>query len=128
MSQDAFEENRIAMSGPDLRITAPAARTIGLALHELGTNAAKYRALSTDSGHVNISWEVDGDVFTMGWTERGGPRVIPPEQHGFGTMVIDTLVKQTLNADVQLDFAPSGLAWRVMCPASNALEQAPEPS
>ncbi len=120
-------ESRIIMSGPNLRITAPAARTIGLALHELGTNAAKYGALSAESGHVDISWQVDGDVFTMSWTERGGPRVTPPEQRGFGTMVIDTLVKQTLDADVQLDFAPSGLAWRVICPASNALEQAPEP-
>jgi PAS domain S-box-containing protein len=119
-------DNRIALSGPDLRITAPAAHTMGLALHELATNAGKYGALSTATGHVDIRWHVDGDRFAMSWTERDGPPVTPPEQHGFGTMVIDSLVKQSLGGEVQLDFAPAGVAWRVTCPAANVLEPATE--
>jgi two-component sensor histidine kinase len=58
----------------------------------------------------------------MNWTERKGPPVRPPEHHGFGTTVIDRVVKQTLGGEVKLDFAPSGLVWRLTCPAGNALE------
>jgi two-component sensor histidine kinase len=119
-------ENRIVLSGPDLRITAPTAHTVGLALHELATNAGKYGALSTAAGHVDIRWQVGGDVFNMSWTEREGPPVTPPERHGFGTLVIDSLVKQSLGGEVQLDFAPEGLTWRVTCPAANVLEPAAE--
>jgi PAS domain S-box-containing protein len=121
-------ESRIVLSGPDLRITAPAAHTVGLALHELATNAGKYGALLAATGHVDIRWQVDGDLFTMSWTERDGPPVTPPERHGFGTMVIDSLVKQSLGGEVQLDFAPAGLTWRVTCPAANVLEPAAEHS
>jgi PAS domain S-box-containing protein len=119
-------ESRITASGPDLSISAAAAQAIGLAVHELATNACKYGALSTDAGRVDIHWQVDGDVFTMNWIERGGPPVKPPEARGFGTMVTDSMVKQTLCGDVHLDFAPAGLAWRVICPAANVLESATE--
>jgi PAS domain S-box-containing protein len=121
-------DGRIAMSGPDLRIAAAAAQAVGLALHELATNAGKYGALSTNAGRVDIRWQVDGDLFTMSWTERDGPPVRPPERRGFGTMVIDSMVKQSLGGEVKLDFAPAGLAWRVTCPAVNALEPAAEHS
>jgi PAS domain S-box-containing protein len=121
-------KSRIAANGPDLKITAPAAHVVGLALHELATNAGKYGALSTTTGHVDIRWQVDGDLFAMSWTERDGPPVTPPQRHGFGTVVIDSLVKQSLGGEVQLDFAPAGLAWRVSCPATNVLESAAERS
>jgi two-component sensor histidine kinase len=117
-------EGRIAMSGPDLNIAAAAAQAVGLALHELATNACKYGALSADAGCVDICWHVDGDLFTMTWTERGGPPVRPPERHGFGTRVIDSMVKQSLGGKVKLEFAPAGLIWRTTCPAANALEPA----
>jgi PAS domain S-box-containing protein len=120
-------DSRIVMNGPDLRITAAAAQAIGLALHELATNAGKYGALSTGAGHVDVRWQIDGDLLTMSWTEHGGPPVKPPDQAGFGTMVITSLVKQSLGGEVQLDFAPTGLAWRVTCPAANALELAEGP-
>jgi PAS domain S-box-containing protein len=121
-------KTRIAVDGPDLRIMASAAHVVGLALHELATNACKYGALSTAAGQVDIRWQVDGDLFTMSWTEREGPPVTPPLRQGFGTMVIDTLVKQTLGGEVQLHFAPAGLAWRVACPAANVLESPAEHS
>src|SRR5262249_24392486 len=86
-------ESRIAIRGPGLRITAAAAQTIGMALHELAINAVKYGALSTDTGHVNIVWRLeqagaDGDRFTMEWSENGGPTVVIPTRRGFGWSVL----------------------------------------
>jgi two-component sensor histidine kinase len=114
--------SRIAVGGPTLRLNAGAAQAIGLALHELATNAGKYGALSTDAGRVDVSWEREGDVFTMGWTERDGPPVRPPERKSFGSTVIDSMAKLATGGEVQLDYAPSGLAWRLRCTAANALE------
>jgi PAS domain S-box-containing protein len=120
--------SRIAVHGPQRRLNAASAQAIGLALHELATNAGKYGALSTQSGHVEVDWRVDGDAFTMNWTEREGPPVRPPERLGFGTTVIDSMAERTLGGTVELDYAPSGLAWRVTCPAANALEAMTEHS
>jgi two-component sensor histidine kinase len=64
---------RIGVHGPKLRFTAASAQAIGLALHELATNAGKYGALSTDKGHVYVSWGTVDNTFTMSWTEREGP-------------------------------------------------------
>jgi PAS domain S-box-containing protein len=114
--------SRIALRGPRLQMNAAAAQAIGLALHELATNASKYGALSTSGGHVDIEWQVDGGNFAMSWTEREGPPVTPPERRGFGTLVIDSMARQSINGEVQLDYRPSGLAWRLSCPAENALE------
>jgi two-component sensor histidine kinase len=114
--------SRIAVDGPKLRLNATAAQAIGLTLHELATNAGKYGALSVDAGHVDVGWHLDGDLFAMSWTERNGPRVSPPERHGFGSTVIDTMAKRTVHGEVELNYSPSGLGWRLTCPAANALE------
>jgi PAS domain S-box-containing protein len=115
--------SRITAIGPRLDLTAAAAQAIGLALHELATNAGKYGALSTDVGRVEIGWAMTNDTFIMSWTERNGPLVRPPERKGFGSMVIDSMARRTFGGEVQLDYAPSGLAWRLTCPAANALER-----
>jgi two-component sensor histidine kinase len=91
-------------------------------MHELATNSGKYGALSTDGGRVDICWGTDGDTFTMSWAERGGPPVSPPEQRGFGSTVTETMAERTLGGKVDLDYAPSGVTWRLTCPAANALE------
>ncbi len=113
---------RIAVHGPKLRLTAAAAQAIGLALHELATNAGKYGALSVDSGHVDVGWRIDGDIFAMNWTERNGPPVSQPERRGFGSTVIEPMAKRTVGGEVQLDYAPSGLMWGLTCPAANVKE------
>ena len=115
--------SRIAVHGPKLRLNAAAAQAVGLALHELATNAGKYGALSTDAGRVDVGWGSGGDIFAMRWTERDGPPVRPPERRGFGTTVIDSMAKRTVSGEVELDYAPSGLEWRLTCPAANALER-----
>jgi two-component sensor histidine kinase len=114
--------SRIAVQGPKLRVKAACAQAIGLALHELATNAGKHGALSTDTGRVNIRWEADGETFTMSWTEREGPPVSAPVRRGFGTTVMKTMVERSVDGAVELDYARSGLTWRLICPTANALE------
>ena len=114
--------SRITVQGPKLRLKAASAQAIGLALYELATNAGKYGALSTDLGRADISWVTDGDTLTMSWTERDGPPVSPPERRGFGTIVMQAMTERSVDGAVNLDYAPSGLTWRLTCPAANALE------
>ena len=119
--------NRIALRGSDFWINSAAAQTIGMALHELATNAGKYGALSTDAGHVDIAWSLertddDGHRFTMEWSERDGPIVMAPMRHGFGWTVLCQMTKMLLGADVTLEFAPTGVVWRLACPADRVRE------
>jgi PAS domain S-box-containing protein len=114
--------SRITVRGPKLHLNATTTHAIGLVLHELATNAAKYGALSTDTGRVEVGWRLDGDIFAMKWKERAGPPVQPPKQRGFGGTVIETMAKQTVSGEVKLNYAPSGVEWRLTCPAANALE------
>src|SRR5262249_29219371 len=97
--------SRIAIGGPELRLNPASAQAIGLALHELATNAGKYGSLSTDRGRVNVCWRIDGDTLTMSWTERGGPSVSPPERRGFGTVVIGTMAERSVGGSVALEYA-----------------------
>jgi PAS domain S-box-containing protein len=113
---------RIYVQGPKLLLRGASAQAIGLALHELATNAGKYGALSIDTGRIDIRWGCDGDSLTMNWTERDGPPVSFPERRGFGTIVRKVMAERSLNGTVQLDHARSGLIWRLTCPAPYVLE------
>src|SRR5712672_4334172 len=114
--------SRIGVHGPRLRFTAASAQAIGLALHELATNAGKYGALSTDKGRVYVSWGTVDDTFAMSWTEREGPLVSAPKRHGFGTIVMEAMAERSVDGKVDLDYVPSGVTWRLTCSAANALE------
>jgi PAS domain S-box-containing protein len=116
--------SRIIVRGPELRLNATSAQALGLALHELATNAGKYGALSTDRGRVDVRWETEGDTFTMSWTERDGPPVSAPKRRGFGTVVMEAMAERSVDGAVDLDYAPSGVSWRLACSAANALELA----
>jgi PAS domain S-box-containing protein len=113
---------RIVVHGPKLRLKAASAQAIGLALHELSTNAGKYGALSTDTGRVGVRWGTDGDTFTMSWTESNGPPVSAPKRRGFGTIVMEAMAERSVDGTVDLDYATSGLTWRLTCLAANTLE------
>jgi len=115
--------SRITMHGSPVRLNAAAAQAIGLALHEPTTNASKYGALSVAAGCIDVGWRLDGDIFAMSWTESKGPPVSEPKRRGFGSTVVDSMVKQTVNGAVQLDYIPSGVVWNLTCPAANALER-----
>jgi two-component sensor histidine kinase len=114
--------SRIILQVAKLHLKPASAQAIGLALHELATNAGKYGALSTDRGQVNISWGIENDAFIMSWIEHGGPLVSPPERRGFGTTVMEAMIARSLNGSVDLDFPSSGVTWRLTCQAANALE------
>jgi two-component sensor histidine kinase/PAS domain-containing protein len=114
--------SRVAAHGPELRLNAAAAQSIGLAMHERATNAGKYGALSTDRGRVDISWRIDCGTFSMSWVECDGPPVSAPKRRGFGIVVMEAMVERSLDGKVDLDYAPSGLAWRLTCPAASSLE------
>ena len=109
---------RVLTRGQPQKIGSSAAQIIGLALHELATNACKYGALSGDTGVVTVSWHADrsNDTFFMSWVERGGPTVAPPTRRGFGSTVTDTMVKSGLFADVTITFCAQGLKWHLRCP------------
>jgi PAS domain S-box-containing protein len=113
---------RIVIRGATLRLNAAAAQAIGLALHELATNAGKYGALSNGGGRVDVQWRREGACFTMGWTERGGPPVSPPQHEGFGTTVMTALAERSVGGKVQLDYAPAGLTWHLTCRTAQVLE------
>ena len=120
-------DTRVALSGLPVRLSPAATQTIGMALHELATNAGKYGALSNADGQVEINWKVyepePGEQrFSMSWIERGGPPVTAPARRGFGSTVIESMARMGLAAEVRLDYASSGLQWRLDCPGENALE------
>ena len=117
---------RIKLRGEDVRLSPAAAQTIGMALHELATNASKHGALSVGTGQVDIAWEL-GNVserrrFRLTWTETNGPPVVPPTRRGFGSTVTGTMVKMSLGGEVTTEFAPSGFTWRVDCPAEAVVD------
>ena len=114
--------SRIVLDGPKVRLKAASAQAIGLAVHELATNAGKYGALSTDNGRVDVCWATDGGALTMSWTERDGPPVRAPKRRGFGTTVMERMAEASLGGTVDLDYAPSGLTWRLTCPTKSTLE------
>jgi two-component sensor histidine kinase len=114
--------SRITVHGLPVRLNAAAAEAIGLALHELATNAGKYGALAADAGRVDVDWQRESDLFAMSWIERDGPRVSRPERCGFGSVVVTSMVEQTVGGEVKLDYARSGLGWRLTCPAANVVE------
>jgi PAS domain S-box-containing protein len=116
--------SRIAVRGATLRLNPASAQAIGLALHELATNAGKYGALSTDRGRVDVRWGTVGNTFTMSWTESDGPPVCEPKQRGFGTIVVEAMAEYSVDGAVELCYAPSGVTWRLTCPAMSALESA----
>jgi PAS domain S-box-containing protein len=114
---------RISVDGPQVRLAAAAAQSIGIALHELATNAGKYGALSAECGRVEIGWRLNGDEFTISWAECDGPHVEGPKRHGFGSTVISMVAKASVDGDVELDYAPTGLIWRLKCSADKVLER-----
>lgn len=114
---DAMDQ-RVLLSGPPLMVPPAVAQTLGMALHELATNAAKYGSLSNETGRVEVSWGIEQDGFRMTWRESGGPPVTPPESTGFGTKILDQLTASSMSGEVSLGYAPDGVVWQLHCPVS----------
>jgi PAS domain S-box-containing protein len=118
-------DGRFSLDGPEILLNANAAQTLGLALRELFNNAASYGAFSNDGGSVAVSWRVDesGDkpMLDLTWRERDGPTVNPHQLRGFGSVLIERMVADGLDASAVLDFAPEGITWRVIAPLREVL-------
>ena len=110
----AFDEGRLVVRGDDLSVDDRAATPIALVFHELATNAAKYGALSTRDGRVDIEIRVQGEGLTISWQERGGPQVLAtPTRMGFGTRLADMSIVQQLGGVIRRTWAPEGLTVEV---------------
>ena len=110
--------SNVYISGPLVRLTPKQALTLGMAIHELTTNAAKYGGLSTAGGIVRADWLVDPEQrkLVISWTEIGGPPVKAPRRSGFGRLLLERAVSADLGGDVRLDFAESGLRCDIAVP------------
>ncbi|HZV19821.1 MAG TPA: CHASE domain-containing protein [Sphingobium sp.] len=102
---------RVTVDGPNLLISPNDALTVGLALHELLTNATRYGSLSIEEGQVTISWrvEVATDTVAVTWKEHNGPTITPPERRGFGLNLIERALAHELGQPITIEFPPSGL-------------------
>jgi two-component system CheB/CheR fusion protein len=113
-------KNRFRIGGPQIRLGPSAALTIAMAVHELCTNAAKYGALSTKEGRVEIVWRLvgnnDGERLNLTWVESDGPPVEPPKRKGFGSRLIERALAQELNGTVHLAYEPSGVVCMIDAP------------
>jgi two-component sensor histidine kinase len=119
---EAFSDiSRFELSGPDLELTPKATEQLGIALHELTTNAVKHGALSREGGSVVIAWKIEADDFTFNWKELGGPRVTRPDRAGFGRTVVERVVPNALGGRSVLSFDPSGVEWHFRGPLTEAL-------
>jgi PAS domain S-box-containing protein len=107
---------RVRMDLTAVRLKPAAAQNLVLALHELATNAAKYGALSTPAGTVTLEGYIEGDALMLAWRETGGPATTPPEELGFGTMLLDRVVTHQHGGKVDLDWRPEGLACTLRLP------------
>ena len=115
------QERRITFGGPDIVLSPKAAVSLVMALHELGTNAAKYGALSTPEGRVRIAWDVaGGDRLALEWRERGGPPVERPDHKGFGFRMIERALAADLAGKAGIAFDPEGLVCRIEAPLAEA--------
>jgi PAS domain S-box-containing protein len=113
---DALDRARFTVAGPALRLGPKSAVALSMAVHELCTNAAKYGALSAESGHVDITWSDADGRLRWQWRERGGPPVMQPTRTGFGSRMIERALAMQLSGQVTIEYRPTGLVCRIDAP------------
>jgi PAS domain S-box-containing protein len=114
-------DDRIVIEGPRVNLPARYAINLGLVLHELVTNAAKYGALATPTGQLDLKWSANGTSdgplqLHLHWVEAGGPPVEPPKRQGFGSRLISRSIEGELSGSVAIDFAPTGIRYDISVP------------
>jgi PAS domain S-box-containing protein len=115
--------DRLTTEGPEVLLGPTAAQYLGMALHELATNAAKHGAFSVPGGRVNVTWSLTGEadtrMFTFHWVETGGPVVKQKTSTGFGTKVLEQLTPSAVRGEAKVEHTPSGLIWELKAPQSS---------
>jgi two-component sensor histidine kinase len=107
---------RLELLGPDIRVAPATAQSLGLVLHELATNAAKYGAWSKPEGRVRFDWSESSEGLTLVWSEHDGPAASEPARSGFGTSLIEMMIERSLGGTVERDYRPTGLVVTLKLP------------
>ncbi|HEY6383467.1 MAG TPA: HWE histidine kinase domain-containing protein [Pseudolabrys sp.] len=120
---DAFDDGsheRIVLSGPEVALNSQVAVSLGMAIHELTANAAKYGALSVYGGKVEVTWSVTIDAarrtLMFDWVESSGPAVTPPKREGFGSRLLAFVLRGQIQARITIDYDPAGVRVRCTLP------------
>ena len=110
---------RVRMSGPPVPLSPRLAVVLSMIVHEMATNAAKYGALSNDTGSVRLDWEIleetDQPKLRLIWAEAGGPHVAAPVKRGFGSRLIERSARDQLGGEATVDFLPRGVVYTITC-------------
>lgn len=114
----------LVLHGAPVRLHPQPALALGMALHELATNATKYGALSSAGGRLEVAWRREPDLLHLAWTELGGPTVQPPARRGFGSRLIEQGLAYELQAEVRLDFNPGGVSCVFRIPSAACADDA----
>jgi two-component sensor histidine kinase len=109
--------DRAVISGPAFALDGRRGHALTLALHELATNAAKYGALSTEDGWIEVVWTSTDGALDFLWREHGGPPAAAPVRRGFGSQLITRNLGLAFGGEVELDFKPAGFECRLRAPA-----------
>ncbi|ESR25349.1 sensor histidine kinase [Lutibaculum baratangense] len=121
-----WPSSRVNVSGPHIFLSPNAAQHLGLALHELATNAIRHGALSGTGGHVEISWDrtpdANGRRVVFEWRERGGPPVSAPRATSFGRLMLEQIVPAAVGGKAELRFEPYGVSYRLEAPERTLLQ------
>ena len=111
---------RVVLEGPDVELPSQLAVPLGMTIHELTTNAYRHGALSVPEGRVTVTWTIKPAkgkrILVCQWSETGGPPVVPPERHGFGTMILSRVLSQQIGATVDATYPPEGFELRADIP------------
>ncbi|MBD9649554.1 sensor histidine kinase [Ensifer sp. ENS09] len=122
------DPRRVILSGPPLRLETQIAQTLGMALHELATNATKYGALANTTGVVKLSWSLEDEGIAIRWREEGADltgKPSDPIRKGFGTLVLERMLGMALNAVLERTMHADGIEWRITVPRQAGEDDAP---
>ncbi len=120
MELEPYDSSRIVLNGEPIVFFRKLPAVLALMFHELATNAAKYGALSSRSGRIEICWRTESDQIVIDWTESGGPAVTAPTRRSFGSDLIERSL-DAFGGSAKLEFAPQGVVCRMLLPKTDAL-------
>jgi two-component sensor histidine kinase len=111
-------EGRVQLSGPSLRINPQGAQILGMALHEMATNATRYGAFADPAGTLSLTWGLNGDKLHMRWRETLSTSLVDSTRSGFGNIVLRSMVGGSLGAEVDRHAHDDGVEWVFRVPLS----------
>ncbi len=111
---------RLRSQGPVVGVGPDKALALGLIIHELASNAAKFGALTDGAGHVDVTWDRSGDLLTLDWREHGGPAISEPQHNGFGFVLIENQVRHQLKGEIDRSFDAQGFRMQIKFPIDPA--------